>query len=474
MELILVLGFYFLTFYAFLPAIISRIFGFRVFLKGKTDREIALTFDDGPDPLYTPKLLDLLKEHDVKATFFVVGENAERYPEIVARIHEEGHVLGIHNYVHHSNWLMRPKTVKRSIHKTSDVIKDITGTRPMYYRPPWGIMNVFDYANLGYLQIVLWTSMFGDWRQKIGAEKLYKRMRRKLKPGQVFLLHDCGSTFGADRDAPANTIAALERILQDGHQLGYRFVGIDQMIELTEHRKKMRKERASSQIAASDRMGKEAQLQVSHVKNNKPTIGPLKKVVVYFWLLYEKLFHLVFRLKPVGDRGYFNYRIRKYAGPPIDLEGDTTLRSGNYVMELHFDNEKLFELGMNSRSPLQIGIKIVREMQHALPDFARALGPAPNGEKVVALYGVSMIHRGSESLGYQTFDLPRGLFSWMTNIYLRILMRVIHPAGNERVREKGQTLSPRMLIMPRDILLNWANETESLRRPNRKSQSTIG
>jgi hypothetical protein len=184
-------------------------------------------------------------------------------------------------------------------------------------------------------------------------------------------------------------------------------------------------------------------------------------------MLWEKIFHVLFRLHPVGDGKFFNYRIRRYSGPPIDLRGEQTLRSGDHIMEIHFENKMLFDLGMNSKSTLQIGIRIIREMERALPDMARELATAPNGEKVKALYGVSMIHRGSESLGYQNFDLPRGLFSWMTNIYLRILIRVIHPAGNQRVRDKGDSMNPRMLLMTRDILLTWADESRVKRRPDR-------
>lgn len=431
MELILWVCIYFLTFYAFLPALVSRIFGFRVFRRGATEREIALTFDDGPDPEYTPELLDLLKRHGAKGTFFVVGENADKHPDIIARIHEEGHVLAIHNYVHKSNWLMRPRTVRNQIQRTSDAIERITGVKPKYYRPPWGIVNLFDFAKKGGIQIVLWTSMFGDWNAKVGAEKLYRRMRSKLKPGEVFLLHDCGTTFGADRDAPAGTIAALSRILEDGQKLGLKFVGIDDMIALTEAR--------------------------------KSKISLLKKLVVAVWLQYEKLFHLVFRLRPVGDGKSFNYRIRKYAGPPIELRDSQTLRSGDYIMELHFENKMMFEMGMSAKNTMQIGIKIIREVERALPDLGKELSVAPNGSKVKALYGVSMIHRGGESLGFQMFDLPRGLFAWSTNIYLRILIRVIHPSGNERVRDHGQTMEPRMLLMPRDILLRWAVDPDARR-----------
>ena len=86
-----------------------------------------------------------------------------------------------------------------------------------------------------------------------------------------------------------------------------------------------------------------------------------------------------------------------------------------------------------------------------------------------------MIHRGADSLGYETFELPRGLFSWMTNVYLRILIRVIHPAGNQRVRDKGDSMNPRMLIMTREMLLSWADESSPRkRRPVRSAKANAG
>jgi hypothetical protein len=332
----------------------------------------------------------------------------------------------------------------------------------MYYRPPWGIVNVFDYANLGYLQIVLWTSLFRDWRKRVGSDKLYRRMRRKLQPGQVFLLHDCGITFGANRDAPANMITALERILDDGKELGYRFVGIDEMINLTEQWNKRKINQMSVRIA-----GMKSSEPVSDDLKSR-SIGPFKKFIVGAWMLWEKVFHKLFRLRPIGDGKSFNYRVRKYTGPPLDLRANTTLHSGDHIMEIHFENQMLYKLGMSSRSALQTGIKIIREMEKALPDMARELATTPNGDMVKALYGVSMIHRGGESLGYGTYDLPRGLFSWMTNIYLRILIRVIHPEGNDRVRTRGEKMNPRMLIMPRELLLTWADESRARRRPERE------
>lgn len=476
MENLLWVGFYFMTLYALLPALISRIFGFRVFRRGRAEKEIALTFDDGPDPVYTPRLLDLLKRYNARGTFFLVGSHAEQFPDIVSRIHEEGHVIGIHNYYHRSNWIMRPKTVKKHIFRTSDIIKRITGVRPVYYRPPWGIVNLFDYRRLGHLQIVLWTGMFGDWKARVGAEKLYRRMRRKMGPGEVFVLHDCGRTFGADEEAPAHMIEALERILQDGKKEGYRFIGVDEMIALTEAN---RRAGTAVQNDSAAEAGKEVVMTDSHhpgrETNGEHRIGAFKKAVVSIWMLWEKTFHVLFRLRPIGDGSSFHYRIRKYSGPEVRMKDGKSLNKGDLVMELHFENRMLFDLGMNSRSSMHTAIRLIREVEKVLPEMARTLEHAPRGDKVTALYGVSMINRGAEGLGFQTFDLPKSLFSWSANWYLKFMLSVIHPDGGKRVREHGERLSPRMLLMDREELLAWKNRTGRQRnsRSGRSERSDV-
>ncbi|MCC3375624.1 polysaccharide deacetylase family protein [Cohnella sp. REN36] len=462
MDKILWWGFYFLTFYAFLPGIFSRIFGFRVFSKGKTEKEVALTFDDGPDPVYTPKLLDLLKQHGAKATFFVVGSHAEKHPEVIKRMHDEGHIIGIHNYVHRSNWIMRPKTVKRQVHRTSDIVKSITGERPKYYRPPWGIVNIFDFANKGNLQIVLWTSMFGDWKQRVGADRLYRKMRRKLQPGQVLLLHDCGDTFGADHDAPANTIAALERLLNDGRELGLRFVGIDRMIETTERARAKRKAARSGAEEPADETSRTAE---PHRQ------GPIKRAVVALWMQWERIFQWLFRLRAVGDGKAFHYRVVKYGGPELLLKNGEALRRGDYVMEIHFVNKMMYEFGMTSRSEMHTAIRVIQAVKHALPEMASELANAPHGSEIKALYGVTMINRGAEGLGFESFDLPRGMFSFLTNWYLRLLTVIIHPDGRTRVKKHGERMTPRALIMRREVLLSWGDKPADAPRPERRGQA---
>lgn len=423
MEILLLWIFYILTFYAFLPGLISRLFGFRVFRRGIAEREIALTFDDGPDPIYTAKLLDLLKTYKAKATFFVVGVHAEQNPELIKRMHEEGHLIGIHNYVHKSNWLMRPKTVKRHIHKTSGMIEEITGKPAVYYRPPWGIVNLFDFGNLGHIQIILWSAMFGDWRKRLGAERLYKRMKKTLKGGEVLLLHDCGLTFGADRDAPEQMLSALERYLKDAEAKELRCVRIDELIRTTENYKALH-----------------------------PSL--IKRLTVKLWLGYEKLFHVVFGLKTASEaKPVLHFRARPYHGETMVLDDGVTLQHDDQVLELHFDNQHLYDIGHSSKSSVHLAIKLIRDVEKALPEIAAYVAERPELQQIKALYGVSFIHRGPEQFGFTVRDLPKGLFSWMTKRYLKLLLRVIHPMGQNRLRQQSDQLVPKTITMSMEYLM---------------------
>ncbi|HUC91368.1 MAG TPA: polysaccharide deacetylase family protein [Paenibacillus sp.] len=432
MESILLWGFYLLTFYAFLPGFVSRTFGFRVFKRGRAEREIALTFDDGPDPRYTPLLLDLLARYGAKATFFVVGIHAEKHPELLTRMQAEGHIVGIHNYVHKTNWLMRPGAVKKQIHRTSDIIKKATGQRPGYYRPPWGIVNLFDFSKHGYLQIILWSAMFGDWRSRVGAGRLTQRMMKKLRPGEIVLLHDRGTTFGADEDAPLQMLEALETYMKAGLDRGYRFVTVKEMIAVTDE--------ARNAVGADKRTGGASARK----------LGFFKRMAVSGWMAWERCFNVLFRIVDVGDGAIFHYRIRPYYGKTLVLADGRTIGNKDKVIELHFDNEKLLKVMLNSRSVLQTAIQLIREVDKALPKLAAHMEGRREFDEVKGLYGVSMMHRGPEAFGFSVLALPKGPFSFFTRYYLRLLMMVLHPSGKERLRDKQATLVPHIMAMSMD------------------------
>ncbi|WP_438347051.1 polysaccharide deacetylase family protein [Paenibacillus sp. FA6] len=443
MQTLMLWLFYISSFYAFIPGMITRIFGFRVFRKGKSEREFALTFDDGPDPRYTPQLLDLLKRYDAKATFFVVGRNAEQHPELLKRMHEEGHLIGIHNYIHKSNWFMRPGTVRKQIKMTAEIIFSITGEWATYYRPPWGIVNMFDVYKRGQYKIVLWSSMFGDWREKTGADKLAKRMLNKLKPGEVMLLHDCGSTIGANPDAPKQMLIALEQVLQEAERRQLQSIRIDEMIKVTEN-----------------------------APESKLSIG--KQFVVKLWLMWEVVFHFIFHLKTVTPADPFlHYRLRRYKGETVILDNGSTLEKGAPIVELHFDNQKLFRIGVNSRSTVHLAIQMIRTMEKELPTLAYQLMDNAGLRDAKALYGVSMINRGPEKFGFSIRDLPNGWFAKSTTVYLKVLMSVIHPAGQDRLKKSPAKLVPKMIIMPVDLLFERYSVNGSHRKVNSEVMNTI-
>lgn len=438
MQTLLLWLFYISSFYAFIPGMITRVFGFRVFRKGKSEREFALTFDDGPDPHYTPQLLDLLKRYNAKGTFFVIGKNAEQHPELIKRMYDEGHLIGIHNYIHKSNWFMRPTTVRNQFKKTDEVIYAITGQRASYYRPPWGIVNLFDFSKRNQFKIILWSSMFGDWRENVGSDKLAKRMLSKLQPGEVMLLHDCGSTMGADLNAPKQMLIALEQVLIEAEHRQLRSIRIDEMIQMKENAPEMKLSRG-------------------------------KLAVVKLWLMWEVVFHFIFHLKTVTPANPFlHYRMRSYKGMPLVLDNGSTLETGDSIIELHFDNEKLFNYGLKSRSTVHLAIQMIRSMEKELPDLAHQLMDDHHLKQAKALYGVSMINRGPEKFGFSVRDLPAGWFAKSTQSYLKILMSIIHPAGQDRLKESPNKLVPKMIIMPIDYLNEHYAYSGSHRNSNAK------
>ncbi|MGM1046708.1 Peptidoglycan/xylan/chitin deacetylase, PgdA/CDA1 family [Paenibacillus uliginis N3/975] len=441
MQTLLLWLFYLSSFYAFIPGLITRIFGFRVFRRGTGKQDFALTFDDGPDPVYTPQLLDLLKRYDMKATFFLVGSHAESHPDVVKQIHEEGHLIGIHNYIHKSNWLMRPKTVRMQLKRTDDIIYSVTGERPTFYRPPWGIVNLFDFAkNSGY-RIVLWSAMFGDWRSKTGSNKLVKRILRKLKPGEVMLLHDCGTTVGANPDAPMNMLIALEQVLEEAQRRNLKSIRIDTMIN-------------------------------SEKKLQKAKLSIMKRMVVSLWLLWEKVFHVLFQLETVTPKDpMLHFRPISYQGKAVTMDDGTRLEKGDQVLELHFDNKKLFHIGSRSRSEMQLAIQMIRAMQKDLPTLANMVLERPEYMDIKGLYGVTMISRGPEQFGFHVQDLPQGLFASSARIYLKILLSIIHPRGQSRLKEGSKKMEPKLLMMPVDVLINRYAEkgSRSYRSPKQDS-----
>ena len=193
-----------------------------------TDKTIALTFDDGPDPIYTDMILDVLKEKDVKATFFLIGKRMEQYPLITQRIFEEGHCLANHTYGHFDLKKRSYSEMYNSVLHTEDILTGICGVSMKIFRPPWGHITKGEQANLenyGFT-VVLWDINSGDYKSKAKVDEIIDNVMKNVGNKKIVLFHDSDYLGKASRQ---NTVLALPKIIDMLKDRGYRFETINQM-----------------------------------------------------------------------------------------------------------------------------------------------------------------------------------------------------------------------------------------------------
>jgi peptidoglycan/xylan/chitin deacetylase (PgdA/CDA1 family) len=193
---------------------------------------VALTFDDGPDPQYTPRCLEILKAHDVHATFFLVGRKAKMHPELVRQILAEGHDIGNHTWSHRHHWKIGPTEAMRDVRAGSTELAQSTGDRVRYFRPSFGVMNLFSYWEARRLgqRCVLWSVAAADWAGGAGgksADTIVATVAASLNNGSIILLHDSGGADGA----PETMLHALPQIINEARRRGLRPVALREMLE---------------------------------------------------------------------------------------------------------------------------------------------------------------------------------------------------------------------------------------------------
>ncbi|MHC1578900.1 MAG: glycosyltransferase [Dehalococcoidia bacterium] len=210
----------------------SRFYG-SVYSNGSRKRlRIALTFDDGPNEPFTSHVLSILEQYGIRATFFVIGQNARRYPETCRRIVSGGNVIGNHSY-HHSKslCLRRGKTAARDIEMAREAIYDSTGLEPKFFRPPHGFRTPWlmrTVRSLGYT-VVTWDNMTNDWDAEKSADEILRAILRRAKPGGVIVLHDGrGTRLSYNR---SHMLEALPFVIEALMERGFEFVTIPELLE---------------------------------------------------------------------------------------------------------------------------------------------------------------------------------------------------------------------------------------------------
>ncbi|MDQ0191014.1 polysaccharide deacetylase family protein [Alicyclobacillus cycloheptanicus] len=210
--------------YALIPNLLTRVFRVGAVTRGPAEPVVALTFDDGPDPNYTPALLDALRAAGVRATFFVIAEKALERPHIIERMRREGHDVQVHGYRHAFVPWLTPWAAIRQVAGAASALKQRFGIVTRFYRPTWGLCNLASFVPWWRAshRLITWSIMVGDWRVT-EPEVLLQRILKRLRPGAVIVLHDSDETFGAEAGAPAGVIQLIPRLVEEVQARGYAF-----------------------------------------------------------------------------------------------------------------------------------------------------------------------------------------------------------------------------------------------------------
>ncbi|RAJ18197.1 polysaccharide deacetylase family protein [Olleya aquimaris] len=204
------------------PRIIQRLFSKYTWKKASSSKTIYLTFDDGPTPEITQWTLDILKQYQAKATFFCIGHNIEKHPDIFNAIVNDQHTIGNHTFNHLKGWKTDTKTYIENTDKTQSLIdskiKNPRSINKYLFRPPFGKIKRNQAKILikkGY-EIVMWTVISYDWEQKLSPEKCLKNVLKHTTPGSIVVFHD-------SIKASKNMQFVLPKVLEHFSQQGYQF-----------------------------------------------------------------------------------------------------------------------------------------------------------------------------------------------------------------------------------------------------------
>jgi len=189
---------------------------------------VALTFDDGPNEPYTSQLLAILKAEGIRSTFFLVGENAQKYPDVVRRIFADGHVIGNHSTHHQFRYYFFQPSFEKEIQTTQNILTEITGVTPRFFRAPWLFRTPWLLRTVKKNNLQPVWGVFGSELEIVlkKPEAIFRRALAKLRPGTIFIFHDGYNNKGASRET---TIEAVRLLIPELKKRGYEFVTMEEV-----------------------------------------------------------------------------------------------------------------------------------------------------------------------------------------------------------------------------------------------------
>lgn len=349
---------------------------------------VTLTFDDGPDPAFTPRILEVLKKYHVRSTFFVVAEKAKKYPELIQQIKGEGHQIGVHSLNHQYAWFSSPWKTSREWTESIRILEQLTDNKITWMRPPWGTFNLMTWWWLKQhkMRAVLWNAEGHDWEVRRSPEEITERILKRVNEGAIVVLHDSGGEFGARE----NSILALERLCV--------------------------------------RIVQELKLPLVPLEFPDWKVG--QRLAFRTWEKWEHYYAKRHHVERIDATNIFRLEKSTYDGPNLYAEdGKLLAKKGDTVAEIHLDNIRLQAKGRNMQ---KTALKAMRQIRESLPGLARYVQEDPTYDNIKVFVAQTLLYRGVKGFGFNVQELPntrkgRGI-AWLQ----KMIMRVYHPAGKNR------------------------------------------
>ncbi|AFM43187.1 putative xylanase/chitin deacetylase [Desulfosporosinus acidiphilus SJ4] len=409
---VMVIGFILIcaALYTIIPDLFLHRLGFGSW-KRQYSPGVALTFDDGPDPMITPRLLEVLKRRKLSVTFFVIAEKAAKYPELIRQMVKEGHQIGVHSLSHHYAWFTSPWKTAREWTESVRILEQLMDKKITWMRPPWGTFNLVTWLWLKRhnMRAVLWNAEGHDWEARRSPEDINARILKKVNEGSIVVLHDSGGESGA----PENTLRALELIADKIPQ----------------------------------------QLKLPFVPLEFPDWSLGRRLTFRLWEKWEHHYAKQHHVERVDDTNIFRLEKTIYEGPELYSEEGTLLaQKGDTVAEIHIDNIRLQAKGRDAQ---KTALKAMRKALISFPDLARYIANNPGYSNIKVFIGETLLYRGVKGFGFTVQDLPdtwksKGI-AWLQ----RTIMLIYHPEGKER--QNGRLGNKTKLVwISREKLLSYA------------------
>ncbi|AFQ43988.1 polysaccharide deacetylase family protein [Desulfosporosinus meridiei] len=398
--------------YAILPDLFLHRLGIGSW-KRQYSSGVALTFDDGPDPVYTPQLLNILGSNNIPAAFFVVGEKAQQNPNLLKAILAQGHQIGVHSLKHRYAWFQSPWTTWHHWDEAVAAVEQITEKPVQWIRPPWGTFNLalWFWIIIRKKKAVLWTSEGHDWKVCNKPDQIANRVLEHINEGSIIVLHDSGGQM----KAPENTLKAVEILCR--------------------------------------RIGEEQKLPI--IKLEIPTWSMTRRLTYRFWEMWENGFAKLYKIERISANNLLRLSQKRYKGPTLySSEGRLLAKDGDIVGEIHFDNARF--MGKETDSQL-IALKALREIRSSLSEVAAYIKQNPNYAEIKVFLGLTLIHRGVKGLGFEVNDVPITLNTRLIAFLQRFILKIYHPGGKVRAQKMNKTY-PKLVFITRDELIyRWLN-----------------